>query len=94
MRIVRFLFLPLLSAAFASAQGETGVAPIFAHDALSCMSIEDFPIVEAVLEPAELRALEKAQVYFKASDSNAWYPKNSPSVCWLHATRWARSGVW
>ena len=73
MRIARFLFLPLLSTAFASAQVDNGVPPLFAHDALSCMSTGDFPVVEAVFEPAELRALRKAHVYFKAGQTNVWY---------------------
>ena len=73
MRIVRFLFLLLSSAAFASAQVENGTPPLFTHDALSCMSTDDFPVVEAAFEPAELRALRKAQVYFKAGQTDAWY---------------------
>ena len=67
MRIVAFLFLPLWSAAFAPAQVE------ITHDTLACMSTSEFPVVEAELEPAELRALRKAQVYFKASRTDAWY---------------------
>lgn len=73
MRIVRFLFLPLLSAAFASAQMESGVSLSFAHDALTCMSTSEFPLVEAEFEPEELSTLRKAQVYFKASRTEAWY---------------------
>ena len=73
MRIVRFLFLLLSSATFVSAQVENGTPPLFRHDALSCMSTDDFPVVEAVFDPAELRALRKAQVYFKAGQTDAWY---------------------
>lgn len=73
MRIVKFLFLPLLSATFASAQVGQGVSPSFEHDRLSCMSTEHFPVVEARLEPAEQGALRKAQVYFKAGQTDVWY---------------------
>ena len=73
MRIVRFLFLPLLSAAFASAQVENGIPPLFTHAALNCMNTEDFPVVEAVFEPGELGALRKAHVYFKAGQTEEWY---------------------
>lgn len=37
------------------------------------MSTDDFPVVEATLEPAEVGALRKAHVYFKASRTDAWY---------------------
>ena len=37
------------------------------------MSTDDFPVVEAVFDPAELRALRKAQVYFKAGQTDDWY---------------------
>lgn len=73
MRIARFLFLLLFSAAFASAQVGSDVSPIFEHDTLNCMSTDDFPVVEAVLDPAELVGLRTAQVYFKAGQTDAWY---------------------
>ena len=73
MRTVLFLLLPLLSAAVASAQGELAVSPIFTHDALSCMSTEDFPVLEASVDPAESSSLRKAQVYFKAARNSDWY---------------------
>jgi hypothetical protein len=73
MRIAVVLFIPLLSAASVSGQTWSGASPIFTHDALTCMTTADFPVVEAELEPAELRALRQAQVYFKASSTEAWY---------------------
>ena len=74
MRTLGFLLLPLLlSAGLASAQVGSSVSLIFAHDALSCMSTEDFPVVEAAVDPAELGTLRKAQVYFKAAQTSEWY---------------------
>ena len=73
MRIVGFLFLPLVSAALASAQVESSASPLFTHDALTCFSTEHFPVVEAAVDPAELGTLRKAQVYFKASRTGDWY---------------------
>lgn len=68
MRIQGYLFFPLWSTvALASAQ--VGIR----HDALTCMSTNEFPVVEAELPPAEFRAVREAQVYFKANGSDAWY---------------------
>jgi len=68
MKISGFLFLLLWSAAaFASAQ--VGIT----HDALTCINTSEFPMVEAELHPAELRGIRKAQVYFKASQTDEWY---------------------
>lgn len=73
MRIARFLFLSLMCTAFASAQVANGTPPLFTHDAMDCMNTVDFPVVEAVFESAELGALRKAQVYFKAAHADEWY---------------------
>ncbi|HEX9725369.1 MAG TPA: hypothetical protein VGC53_13915, partial [Vicinamibacteria bacterium] len=73
MRIARFLFVPLFAASAAPAQVETGASPSFDHHKLTCMSTDEFPVVEAVFDPAEARSLRKAQVYFKASRTDAWY---------------------
>lgn len=68
MRIIGFLLLPLWSiATLASAQ--VGIT----HDALTCMSTNEFPMVEAELDPAELGGVRKAHVYFKANRTDAWY---------------------
>lgn len=68
MRIVPVLCLPLWCTA---AQVSAQVA--ITHDALTCMSTQEFPVVEAELDPAELRGVRKAHVYFKASRTDAWY---------------------
>ncbi len=73
MRSARFLFVPLFSVFFASAQVERGATPSFDHEALICMSPDEFPVVQAVYDPAGSRSLRKAQVYFKASRTDAWY---------------------
>ena len=73
MRIARFLFVPLFAASAAPAQVETGASPSFDHHKLTCMSTDEFPVVEAVFDPAEARSLRKAQVYFKATRTDAWY---------------------
>lgn len=73
MRIAGFLFVPLFSVSSASAQVEMGATPSFEHDALRCMSPGEFPVVEAVFDGAESRSLRKAQVYFKARRTDAWY---------------------
>ncbi len=73
MRIARFLFVSLSSVFSASAQVEMGATPSFEHNSLTCMSTDDFPVVEAVFDPAESRSLRNAQVYFKASRTDAWY---------------------
>jgi hypothetical protein len=63
----------LWTAAAWSAQVEMGAPPIFDHDEVTCMSTLDFPVVEAVVDPVESRVLRKAQVYFKAGNTDAWY---------------------
>lgn len=73
MRIARFLFPLLSSVASGWAHAPIGASATFAHDPLTCMSTDQFPIVEAELDPAESRALRLAQVYFKASRTTAWY---------------------
>ena len=73
MRIARFLFVPLCSASPALAQVEMGATPGFEHHALDCMSPDEFPVIEAVIDGAESSSLRKAQVYFKAGRTDAWY---------------------
>lgn len=66
MRTTLLLLVSLSLAAASSAQ-------VFTHDELGCLTTEHFPVVEATVDAAELPALQKAQVYFKAGQSDEWY---------------------